>query len=68
VKEKVYDKYEYTTEGWFIMNADKYNDIRSRPSEYKRKKYLAYLWFLIPICGIIGYDEYMKQEFGVDVL
>jgi hypothetical protein len=63
-----YCKYDNTPEGWFIVDADKYNKIKSNPKLYKRKKLLAYLWFLIPLGGIIGYVEYMEENFGVQVL
>lgn len=51
----LYEKYGDTNhDGYYIESHTKWHYYAQRPKLYRRKKILAWLWILIPVCGIIG--------------
>lgn len=50
----LYNKYgEYNIDGYYIENHGRWDYYANRPNLYKRKKILAFIWLVIPICGVI---------------
>jgi hypothetical protein len=51
----LYNKYgEYNKDGYYIEDHTKWHYYAQNPKLYRKTKILAWLWLLIPICGIIG--------------
>ena len=56
------DKYGfYNDDGYWISDPELWDYYAQNPKAYKKKKRLAWLWFLIPIIGIIGYNLAFEQ-------
>lgn len=65
---ELYNRYgDYTPDGRFIQNHEKYHYYMERPKLMKRKKILAWCCMLIPIIGIIGLVIHY-EEMGIDIL
>ena len=64
---ELYDKYgDYNNDGYFIENHDRWHYYAQNPGLYRRKKRIAWIFMLIPICGII-FTSMMFEEMGLSV-
>ena len=68
MKEDLYSKYgEYNQDKFYIQDHSKWDFYAKNPKLYKRKKIIAYLFLLIPICGIVA-TYAIFEEMGLSIL
>lgn len=68
MNNNLYQKYgEYNQDGYYIEDHNKWHYYAERPNLYRRKKMQAWLFMLIPICGIIG-TVLSFEEMGLSVI
>ena len=65
---KLYNEYgNYNLDGYWISDYNKWHYYAKNPKEYKRAKFKAFLWLLIPVCGFVGL--YLAfEEMGLSIL
>jgi len=64
---ELYDKYGTRNEdGYYIKDHIKWHYFAERPKLYRRKKIKAWLFMLIPVCGIIG-TSLIYEEMGLSI-
>lgn len=63
----LYQKYgNYNIDGHFIMDYELWDYYAQKPKLYKKRKILAWLFMLIPICGFIG-TALIYEEMGLSI-
>lgn len=56
-KQELRKKYgDYNKDGYFIIDHEKWHFYAQNPKLYKRNKIKAWLFMLIPVSGIVGFD------------
>lgn len=64
---ELYNKYgEYNKDGYYIEDHNRWHYYALRPDLYRRKKIVAWLCLLMPICGVIG-TSMIFEEMGLSV-
>ena len=68
MNQELYNLYgNYTSDGEWIRDHEKYHYYMTHPKEMKRKKRQAFLFLLIPIIGVVFYFE-IYDQMGISVI